>query len=214
MIPTAQAPAQFYRKRQADDRGREIRAIGNPKTATAFELFADVFIPPGTMHNKWITTTGTLFIVPLFGAIECNVDTDETFIHINQVAQVSVKAGTKLRFKNVYPDHSVRFLLFLIKSDSAVPFQIQDYTLEAINKLHNLDVQASAAVHLGQFEGREETVYHYKKENTSVFAYVLQGAFEFQNRLVETGEGICLWDQQAIALEALANNAYLVLIEF
>lgn len=213
MISMTQTPAQFYRKFNPLDAGREIRAIGNPESETSFELFADVFLKPATYNSKWITTTGTLILVPLFGAIELIQDEKPRFTHINQVTKIPVKAGTKLKFKNVYPDHSVRFLLYLIKQETQ-EIQTTAYTLDSKNNLQTVYKTDFNYLSLGQFEGREETVYTYKNKNTSVFAYVLQGAFEFQNRLLETGEGICLWDQKPIELEALANNAYLALIEF
>jgi len=214
MFKIDQAPAQFYRKIGNPEHGREIRAIGNPKAATSFELFADVFIKPATVHSKWITTTGTLLIVPLFGAIELVQEDRDAFIHINQVSKLWVKAGTKLQFKNIYPDHSVRFLMLLIKSDTAEPQSTVEYKLDMLNDLQEVHTDRSCSLNLGQFEGREETVYTYQRKDTSVFAYVLQGAFEFQNRLLETGEGLCIWDQNPIELEALSNKAYLALIEF
>ena len=51
-----QAPAQFYRRQEKDKIGREIRAIGNPKKATNFELFSDLFILPGETLNRNLFT--------------------------------------------------------------------------------------------------------------------------------------------------------------
>ena len=211
-----QAPAQFYRRQEKDKIGREIRAIGNPKKATNFELFSDLFILPGETLNRWITCTSNVLIIPQFGAVELYAPGINEFAHINQVASFYIKAGSKLRFKNVYPEHTVRFLIIAIKSTNETAKRTVDYTLNTLNTLKEVYKYSDSQLYLnlGNFEVRKERIYQFNDSSNSVFAYVLQGAFEFENRLLETGEALCCWDTDQVALEALTGDAYLLLLEF
>jgi quercetin 2,3-dioxygenase len=42
---------------------------------------------------------------------------------------------------------------------------------------------------------------------------VLQGAFEVQYKLMETRDGLALWNAKEIEIEALSNEAIIMLIE-
>lgn len=44
-------------------------------------------------------------------------------------------------------------------------------------------------------------------------AFVLQGTFEVENRLLEAKDGLALWNTANIELEALSNEAILLLLE-
>ena len=216
MNSITQTPAQFYRRQQKDKKGREIRAIGNPEKATPFELCSDLFIEPASSITKWITSSCNVLIVPLFGAVEFYAPGVNEFIHINQVASFYIKAGSKLKFKNVYPEHTVRFLIIALKSPNATAKRTLDYNLDVPNTLQEVyrDSDTKLLLNLANYEGRQEDIYQLRNPSNSLFAYVLQGAFEFENRLLETGEGLCLWDLKQAELEALAQDSYLLLIEF
>lgn len=45
------------------------------------------------------------------------------------------------------------------------------------------------------------------------FALVLAGAFEVAGRLLHAHDGLALWDTAAVALEALGNDAVLLVLE-
>ena len=51
------------------------------------------------------------------------------------------------------------------------------------------------------------------KFNQNTFIYVISGAFEVNERLLETGETICFWDTHLIEFEALSKNAVFLMIE-
>jgi hypothetical protein len=50
-----------------------------------------------------------------------------------------------------------------------------------------------------------------------VFGFVIEGAFEFQNRLLETRDSIALWNEDnetlQIEFEALSNDAIILIAE-
>ncbi len=69
-------------------------------------------------------------------------------------------------------------------------------------------------VKIGKFAGRKEAVYKISRQKNSVFAFVIQGAFEVQGRLLHARDGLGLWDDtNLIELEALSNDAIVLLLE-
>ena len=216
MHPIKQAPAQFYRRLEKDKKGRELRALGNPEKATHFELFTDLFIQPESNIQKWITSSCNVLIVPLYGAVELIAPEVNEFIHINQVASFYVKAGSKLTFKNIYPEHTVRFLIIALKSANNTVKRTVTYKFNTLNLLREVykDPDTGLCLNMGNFEGRKEAMYSLKTATNAIFAYVLQGAFEVNNRLLETGEALCCWNTDRVEVEALSGNAYLLLLEF
>ncbi len=61
------------------------------------------------------------------------------------------------------------------------------------------------------FKGREEVDFCLRKKGA--FTYVIRGAFEVQHRLIETGDGVALWNTSNIEIEALSDNAVILVIE-
>lgn len=66
---------------------------------------------------------------------------------------------------------------------------------------------------IGKFKGRAETTYTLKNEQNGVFLRVINGAFEAQNRLLEAGDSLALWNCATVEIEALSNEAILLAIE-
>ena len=72
---------------------------------------------------------------------------------------------------------------------------------------------ALGAARLGRFAGRAETVYPLRTPGAGVFVFVLAGAFEVASRLLHEKDGLALWDVAEIELEALSNDALLLVLE-
>ena len=66
---------------------------------------------------------------------------------------------------------------------------------------------------IGQFAGRHEAVYQLANPEARLYAYVLTGAFELEGRLMHEKDGLALWNVAEIELEALSNDAVVLLLE-
>ncbi|MEO6721373.1 MAG: hypothetical protein ABIN67_13475 [Ferruginibacter sp.] len=73
--------------------------------------------------------------------------------------------------------------------------------------------QNNYKVFMGCFAGREEAMYSIPNAATAVFLFVLTGAFEVQHRLIEAKDGLLIWNVEQVELEALSNDAVILLIE-
>ena len=81
------------------------------------------------------------------------------------------------------------------------------------NSFLNLFGNDSIQAHIGRFSGRVDSTFHSIKDPAHVFVFVVEGAFEFQNRLLEARDGLALSNVSISDFEALSNDAILVILE-
>jgi hypothetical protein len=164
-------------------------------------------------------------IIPITGEVACKDDLDnDTLVDVGQVKIRYVPAGNNVELANPYSDGRINFLYleFKVKEPeraSLLP-QLYDFDLEGRqNTLVNvIDSQPAALhalpflLHIARFDGRGETLFAVK-EGHLFFAFVIAGAFELQGRLMHQRDGLALWDLQEADMEALSNNAVIMVLE-
>ena len=115
------------------------------------------------------------------------------------------------------------FLQIWIKHNDTLPFiskkDIIAFNLENKNQLLSIQTPliypfgSKNAFFIGQYGGREEDEYVLKNFSNSVFVFVVEGAFEVANRLLETRDGMALSRIETVEFEALSHDAILLLLE-
>jgi hypothetical protein len=92
--------------------------------------------------------------------------------------------------------------------------EVQEYTidLDQQNQLTALG-DLTPDLHIGQYQGRSEGTYIPRDPTKGTFAFVIHGAFEIENRLLEARDAIALWNTPEVAFEALSNDAIVLFIE-
>ncbi|MCA8831375.1 pirin family protein [Hymenobacter pini] len=160
-------------------------------------------------------------LLPLTGEIGCGDALSQELVQVEQVWVGLVPNGHQLVLSNPYTDVAVSFLHMWLAADtaSAQPrADVIEYTFQQLeNGLAYLvspaDQQWPFALSLGRFMGRQEDVYRLHNADSSFFTYVLAGAFEVEGRLLHPKDGLALWQVQEVELEALSNNALVVMLE-
>jgi hypothetical protein len=66
---------------------------------------------------------------------------------------------------------------------------------------------------IGKFSGRTDTSYMPQNPANTCFVFVIEGAFEVQNRLVYSKDGILLPEAGEVEFEALSNDGILLIFE-
>ncbi len=61
--------------------------------------------------------------------------------------------------------------------------------------------------------GRKEDTYTLNQYGKTIFGMVLNGAFEFQNRLMENRDAILLNEIETLEFEALSENALILFLK-
>ncbi len=118
---------------------------------------------------------------------------------------------------NPYGVESIHFLQIILRKGhnrSGEPKTSQfTFDPDLKNQLSVFYETEDALASIGKYTGREDGIYELKNKEHGVFAFVIQGAFEVQERLLQPKDGLTLWGLAAIEFEALSNDAILLLIE-
>jgi hypothetical protein len=145
-----------------------------------------------------------IILIPVVGAVTCNNDV----IAAGQIQLLSMKAGTSFSVANPYETELVKFLQIWIKGTTSS--RLIDFDLDAEK---NQLLELCKGVMIGKFGGREEAVYKLSDPGNSMFAFVIEGVFEVQYRLLHAGDSLGLSEIEEVELEALSNNAIILMIE-
>jgi redox-sensitive bicupin YhaK (pirin superfamily) len=161
-----------------------------------------------------------ILLIPVVGAITYSDDTgNESFIEAGQAQLHAVAAGSTIRITNPYEDELVNFIQFWFKRYSNKDYEpiIHRFNIDqhknTLVPLFSNHPGTQPKVYIGKFWGRQEIAYKRTFPEGKLFVFVLEGAFEVQYRLLETRDGLALSGVDEIEIEALSNNAIIIMVE-
>lgn len=176
----------------------------------------DDVLDAGCSVNMLVEERSWVILLPVIGAIAYKDGQRESLFAAGQVQVLLMNKGDHFEIRNPFAEDLVNFLQVWIKAEdglanqTAVPFT---YDVNAhLNSMIPIHDASSFKVSIGKFEGRGETVYSVNNES-SVFLFVLEGAFEVEGRLLHARDGLGLQNVSTIDIEALSNEAMIVTIE-
>ncbi|RBQ05321.1 hypothetical protein [Pedobacter miscanthi] len=158
--------------------------------------------------------------MPITGAMDIVANGKEFALETGQVQVLNMGKGEVLEISNPYPNDVINYIQFGIKTDmflmraSEMLFnfdfgQNQNQLIEIISN-PKLPFKLSAGI----FAGRKEAIYKIQHKQRQFYAFIIDGAFEIEGRLMHARDGLALWDIEQVELEALSNNAIVVVLEF
>jgi redox-sensitive bicupin YhaK (pirin superfamily) len=165
----------------------------------------------------FIDTDTEVVLLPLFGGIAYKDSLgNEDFIRIEQIKHISAEKGTSYELSNPYDLENVSYLeiWFAAKTDNfkATINQI-GFGFSERNKMNPLFEFSNTMGLIGIYDGRKEGFYALKSNLNGIFVFVINGAFEIENRLLQEKDGLSLKKIETIEWEALSENAILLLFE-
>ncbi|WP_157278642.1 hypothetical protein [Olivibacter sitiensis] len=123
-----------------------------------------------------------------------------------------------LLIRNPYQEHPTSFVQFSCRIDKGLSSGIRIARLginEEKDRLVALDGSSPlVSLYIGILEGRKEDTLYMAQGKSSFFAYILQGSFEIEGRLLRSGDSLLLWDLDQAELESLQDGSILFGINF
>lgn len=152
-----------------------------------------------------------VIFLPIYGKVRINnfkvIETGEVMIFESAEDQ-------NVTIKNVLADDDADVLIIKFsKNISENSYRINQLDLDVRNKLNFIDTGYSFPGFIGVFDGRESGNYILKEKKNGIFGMVINGAFEFQNRLIENRDAILIRDIEELEFEALTENAIILFFE-
>ncbi|WP_406825134.1 hypothetical protein [Pedobacter sp. KACC 23697] len=158
--------------------------------------------------------------MPITGGIDLVANGKEFAVETGQVQVLNMGKGEVLEISNPYQNDIVNYIQFGIKtgmflmraSEMLFSFDFEKQQNQLIEVIANpkLPFKLSAGI----FAGREEVIYKMQSPNHQFYTFIVDGAFEIEGRLMHARDGLALWNIEQVELEALSNNAIVVVLEF
>jgi redox-sensitive bicupin YhaK (pirin superfamily) len=183
----------------------------------------DDMLDGGRSLSMLVEEDSYIILLPVAGAIAYK-DTakNESLLAAGQVQVAYTAKGTTFEITNPFKEELVNFLQIWIRADKKmVPsscvstYDVNEFQNSLIKispqRLNSLVLPFSVSI--GEFAGRGETTYQTTEQTKFLFVFVLAGAFEAEGRLLHERDGLALWGAGEIEMEALSNDAVILLIE-
>ncbi|WP_316798774.1 hypothetical protein [Pedobacter frigidisoli] len=227
----ALTPGQIF---LADQRGFDETAIFRRYSTFNFEKYysehrapyGDLFLCndesiAGGKLNFFLSKQDSYQIFfPITGGIDLVQGGNEFSIDTGQVQVLNLGKGEVLEISNPYANSVVNYIQLGINTDM--------FLLRARDMLFNFDFEKNPnqliqivshpklpfKLSAGIFAGREEAIYSMQNNQSKFFCIVIDGAFEIEGRLMHARDSLSLWDTEQVELEALSNNAIILILEF
>ncbi|MFP5437159.1 MAG: pirin [Bacteroidia bacterium] len=154
---------------------------------------------------------GTVLLIPLVGALEYTLNGETAYVETNEAAWLPADGNLTLR--NPYDEELINFLYIVFSHSIVTEAETLSINLDSRNSLNPLSLPGSIKAKMGLFDGRQEALYPVQNPNNGLFVFVIAGAFEVQGRLLEQRDGLALWQLEEAEMEALSENAVVLLFE-
>lgn len=153
------------------------------------------------------------YFLPLYGGFNYKVEQNKELIATEQIAQIVTKKESSIEISNPF-ENNVSYLQIGFKTNAiALENEVLKFDFGKKNKLIPIFKNNAANAFIAHFEGRKEGYYPLKNKQNGIFVYIIQGAFEFENILLESGDALSLKEIEDVEWECLSKNALLLLLE-
>ncbi len=180
------------------------------------QVFCETSQKPGTTTHHRCSATGILFILPIVGKVSIHDLNNVIIADAGQLTTIDVAENQQVEFTNVYQSEWISYLLWEIKTDikagaAITDFDIESHTGRLINVPDKVTTAIPLTVQLGMFNGRQD--YSLTSVNSEhKFIFVIDGAFEVQNRLLHARDALSIPNCSTLEFEALSNKAIILIL--
>ena len=186
--------------------------IGKENNAGDLKTVTEVVLDENGIFEFESEENSTLIILTLYGKIQLNKF--RKVISSEEVFTLKTKEKSTITIKNYLNDEKTDILIIELQSlNPENAFFIEELTIEKKNILIPISKKLEAPNFIGLYEGRKEETYSLYNPDKTIFGMVINGAFEFQNRLLETRDSILLKEIETLEFEALSENALILFLE-
>lgn len=202
----------WYRSYNTFNFGRYQNEYKTP-AGNLYVLNDDTLAPGGSIRMGVEEDTG-IVLLPMVGAIEY-VDNlgNKGALQAGEAQLLNIPKGGFIRITNPFEHELVGFLQLWTKMPTnGKANQHASFDLDK-NKNQLIGLFDAIDLSIGQFDGRAEAEYKPNNPGAALFMFVIDGEFEAQHRLLHARDGLALWDVAAVEMEALSNEAIILVVE-
>ena len=177
----------------------------------------DETIKAGTTLSYSLDHDSIVILIPLVGDLVHRIQSSgPELVEVGQVFMSYMAQGEMLHIANPYEIELISFIHIRISATHKSDLH-RITPIDIANKPNRLlgvsSAQHNVRLSIGKFDGRVETTMSLLDSAKGTFAFVIDGAFELENRLLQSRDGLAIWNASQIELESLSNDAIILFIE-
>lgn len=183
--------------------------------------FNEDFLAPEKGTEIRITSPLEILLIPVIGALEVKFRSVQDALYVSSGEALHIRGlpGNSFTLTNPYPGRQVSFIHIWLSAGSnafeKLHYTVAKFNINDKNRLLPVSVSASAKtnVFISKMDLRHKE-YYTCREGRDLFAFTVEGAFDFHDRLIQQKDGLILHKcSSEIEFEALSEDAILLLIE-
>ncbi len=186
------------------------------KDPLALEYCHDVMLSPGSGISYGARKNMLEIVLPVSGALSYN-DVATKFKPVASEEVLLADNRMPYSLQNPYKNSVINYLQIGLHSKGLFSgMMVRPVNLKGHNDLASLSLDACEAGmygHVGVYQGRAKGCYTLKDRSNGVFIYIINGAFEVEERLMEYRDGLSLWNTASVDFESLSESGILLMIE-
>ena len=164
----------------------------------------------GEKQLELFSQNDSLFVLPIEGELSVH-NRQQTFkIHPQELFVLS--PDQPIQITNCFPDELSRFYVIQLSYDTG-HLSVLSFLPDHRNKLIPCYESPEAKLSLGVFDGRKDREINIASHNRT-FVTIINGAFEVQNRLMETNDSLLTTNCRHLEFEALSEHAVILVLSF
>ncbi|HWA32884.1 MAG TPA: hypothetical protein VG737_02085 [Cyclobacteriaceae bacterium] len=162
-------------------------------------------------------------LIPLVGKVKYSVDgVSYGASEAGQMHLIAAPAGSVVEITNPYVKDLVNFLhIQVITGERPQHVLVRKFDFDIDTKKNTLlhfeppstSEAAFPRVTIAKFDGRHEAMLTIREPAKGAFVFVIEGAFEVENRLLQARDGLAITKTDSVELEALSNGAVVLVVE-
>jgi hypothetical protein len=179
-------------------------------------IIRDIFLAHGSGIDLDLISGYQNILLPIVGTMTV-MGSDEPSKQIGPgIVYRSANGAGKLFLKNTYPEETINFLHICIKKNSEANYSRPDDAVLDITVKNKLIAGSGFAgnIRVGVYDSRVKDVVHTAQKDGGLAAYIINGSFEVDGRLMEYRDGLLLRDVAETDFEALSEIAIILLIDY
>lgn len=184
------------------------------------EVWNDEMLAGGNSIDVNVENSGWFVLMPVTGEVLLKrANGDIRLIDVGEVFVGYAVAGERLELTNLYKSDWINYIYLQLKDDAINLPRDTIFKFDFAGRQNELiDLVPTSGMHpfrlhIGVFGGRVDALYQLQNSSSLFYAFVLAGAFELHGRLMHERDGLALWQLKEADLEALSNNAVVVILE-
>lgn len=157
-----------------------------------------------------------VMLLPVVGGLEFRlIGNENSFLEVGKALWISSRSQKTLTIKNPYDQEDINFLMIVFHVRGKEKEMTEEWSFDLDANKNDLsafclpDPSEKVTAYIGAFEGRKEGTIS-SSPGGSVYAFVIQGAFEVEDRLLQPRDGLVLKCCHNITFESLSQNAIIV----